>query len=120
MEESDDEKAATALQRRFENAVSKNQALYKSACFGKSCWIANLTCERVELKLAMWLAFAQPADWNYLALKGERTQKATRGCQVHVAFPSRLAEISHPDRPYTFDTSIMNLNSVLYVFWKLT
>lgn len=34
MDEPEVEKAATLLQRRYENAVAKNKQLYKSACFG--------------------------------------------------------------------------------------
>lgn len=35
MEESDQEKAALALQKHYENAIIKNKSLHKSACFGK-------------------------------------------------------------------------------------
>lgn len=35
MEEPDSERAATALQRRFETAVAKDKDLHKSACFGE-------------------------------------------------------------------------------------
>lgn len=34
MKENEHEKAATQLQRIFENAVEKNKLLHKSACFG--------------------------------------------------------------------------------------
>ncbi|KAL3277301.1 hypothetical protein HHI36_012652 [Cryptolaemus montrouzieri] len=38
MEEVEEEKAASALQRRFEEAVSKDKELYKLACFAHSSW----------------------------------------------------------------------------------
>lgn len=48
MGESDPEMAATALQRRFENAVAKNRDLYRMACFGKlykawTCYVMNMS-----------------------------------------------------------------------------
>lgn len=36
MEESDLEKAATVLQKRYEIALSKDKELHKMACFGKN------------------------------------------------------------------------------------
>lgn len=38
MEEPDEETAALALQKRFENAVARNKELYKMACFAYSSW----------------------------------------------------------------------------------
>lgn len=50
MEEPDHERAATALQRHFENVISKNKSLYKSACFGNYTFISYLylLCEKVR------------------------------------------------------------------------
>ncbi|CAH0552601.1 unnamed protein product [Brassicogethes aeneus] len=38
MEEEDQEKAATAVQRRYESALNKDQELFKKACFAYSSW----------------------------------------------------------------------------------